>query len=55
MRHRVKIFNHHASQEVEVEVPEDRCDLADLACIKNSRLHDDMIAGNDMQQESPQM
>ena len=24
-RHRVKIFNHHADQEVEVEVPEDRC------------------------------
>lgn len=23
-RHRVKIFNHHADQEVEVEVPEDR-------------------------------
>lgn len=25
IRHRVKIFNHHADQEVEVEVPEDRC------------------------------
>ena len=24
-RHRVRIFNHHADQEVEVEVPEDRC------------------------------
>ena len=24
-RHQVKIFNHHADQEVEVEVPEDRC------------------------------
>ena len=35
-RHRVKIFNHHASQEVEVEVPEDRCDMADLTCIDNA-------------------
>ena len=24
-RHRVKIFNHYADQEIEVEVPEDRC------------------------------
>ena len=27
-RHRVKIFNRHADQEVEVDVPEDRCVLA---------------------------
>ena len=54
-RHRVKIFNHHASQEVEVEVPEDRCELADLTCIENSHLHDQIIAGSDMEQESPEM
>lgn len=35
-RHRVKIFNRAAGQEVEVDVPEDRCGVVLAACLRGS-------------------